>query len=260
MDTRYWGPSGWKLIHLSAAIYTSDKRNEYNEWFSTLPYILPCKFCRASLISYFEELPPNYTDNKTMSKWLWQVHGKVNDKLRGQGQNIPRDPPFVAVYSRYKGMANGNVIEEDIWPFLFSTAFQHPRSTKSLPMPDAPVHMRACDLSEPDKCRWNMMCAAEKMPYFRRFWKALPGILPDAMAIKWFHALQKNPMRVENKYQTLNWLYNQYRNIYAGEVRSFPAIIEELERHSSDCNKSARARTCRMRPKRASRRTVKNRH
>ena len=259
MDTRYWGPSGWNLLHLSAAAYAPDKREQYNEWLSTLPYVLPCKFCRASLISYYEELPPEYTSSKTLSKWVWQIHGKVNNKLRSQGQSIPRDPPFVAVYNKYKSQETDKC--PDIWKFLFSTAFQHPRSTKSLPMPDAPQHIRACDLSEPDKCRWNLMCAAEKMPYFRRFWKAVPAVLPDTVAIKWLHALQKNPMRVENKWQTLKWLYRQYNVVCSGEVRPFPAIIDELEAHSSDCNKSKRARTCRVRPNTAaSKRTVKNRH
>jgi hypothetical protein len=243
-------------MHLSAVDYTPDKRHEYNEWLSTIPYILPCKFCRASLISYYEELPPDYTSAKTMSKWLWKIHGKVNNKLRGQGQQIPADPPFVAVYNKYSHVDPHEC--PDIWPFLFSTAFQHPRSTKSLPMPDTPEGVRTCDLSEPDKCRWNLMCASEKMPYFRRFWKALPNVLPDLVAIKWLQALMKNPMRVENKYQTLKWLYRQYEAVCGNKVRRdmvrrdmvrpFPAIIEELEAHSSDCNKSKRARTCRRRP------------
>jgi hypothetical protein len=264
MDTRYWGPDGWNLLHLSAATYTPDKKEQYNELLSTLPYILPCKFCRASLISYYEELPPNYESAKTMSKWVWRIHGKVNDKLRSQGQKISQEPPFVAVYNKYMSQATNKC--PDIWKFLFSTAFQHPRSTKSLPMPDAPANARTCDLSEPDKCRWNLMCASEKMPYFRRFWNALPNVLPDIISIKWYSALLKNPMRVENKWQTLKWLYKQYSIICGPNVRPFPAIIEELKAHSSDCNKSTTAKTCRMRPKkavtkaRASKRTVKNRH
>jgi hypothetical protein len=259
MDTRYWGPSGWNLMHLSAIDYTPDKRQEYNEWLSTIPYILPCKFCRASLISYYQELPPDYTNAKSMSKWMWKIHGKVNNKLRDQGQQIPHDPPFVAVYNKYAKMDGSQC--PDIWPFLFSTAFQHPRSTKSSPMPDTPEGVRTCDLSEPDKCRWNLMCVSEKMPYFRRFWKAVPNVLPDLVAIKWYSALMKNPMRVENKYQTLKWLYRQYQAICGiNNVRPFPAIIDELEAHSSDCNKSKRARTCRRRPGslRSTRKTLKN--
>jgi hypothetical protein len=285
MDTRFWGPSGWKLIHLSAVTYTPDKRSVFNEWLSTLPYILPCKFCRASLISYYEELPPDYTSNKTLSKWLWKIHGKVNDKLRRQGQTIPKDPPFAAVYNKYWRLSNNldvgckrectelekDILDKDgkcitvekycsdqIWDFLFATAFQHPRSTKSSPMTDAPSHIHACDLSDPDKCRWNLMEPLEKMPYFRKFWSTLPGIFPDDFRSKWLRALYHNPMRVENKHQTLKWLYNQYRNIYHGKVRPFPAVLRELEMHSSDCNKSKRARTCRRKPGRAIRKTVKN--
>lgn len=271
MDTRFWGPSGWKLMHLSAAAYQPDKCMQMNRWLSTLPYILPCKFCRASLISYYEELPPDYTDARSLSRWMWRVHGKVNDKLRGQGQSIPKDPPFAAVYNKYKGLAK-NIFEgcrrecttlekdiqgrdgvcisvekycsEQIWDFLFSVAFQHPISTKSLPMPDTPAHL-PCNLSQPDKCRWNLLEPNEKMPYFRRFWASLPEIFPERFSQLWKEGLLKNPMNVESKKMALRWLYKQYQFIYPKSVRSYPAIISELEMHSSNCNKSKRARTCR---------------
>jgi hypothetical protein len=257
-------------MHLVAAAYTPDQREHINVWLSTLPYILPCKFCRASLISYYEELPADYTSSKTLSKWLWRVHGKVNDKLRGQGQQIPRDPPFAAVYNKYKKeLTTSQLCDVDdekvdnIWDFLFSILFQHPRTTKSSPMPDAPSHYEPCNLSDPDKCRWNILEPTEKMPYFRRFWYSLGNILPGPFGVAWRSALYNNPVRVESKGQGLRWLYTQYRKICRNPI-PFPAIIARLETHSSDCNKSKRARTCRRRPGSArsatTRRTLKNRH
>jgi hypothetical protein len=38
MDTRFWGPSGWKLLHLIAAEPTKDP-TAVLEWFGLLEYV-----------------------------------------------------------------------------------------------------------------------------------------------------------------------------------------------------------------------------
>jgi hypothetical protein len=43
MDTRFWGPSGWRLLHLIT--YTYDpitQRHAMRKFLEALPYILPC--------------------------------------------------------------------------------------------------------------------------------------------------------------------------------------------------------------------------
>ena len=53
MDTRFWGPDGWKLLHSITENYPTvpDKKNKdlYRKFFLSLPYVLPCVYCRKSL-------------------------------------------------------------------------------------------------------------------------------------------------------------------------------------------------------------------
>jgi hypothetical protein len=57
MDTRYWGPSGWRLLHLISFANTGTTR--VCEFMNTLPYILPCKYCRMNLTKNFQKFPLN---------------------------------------------------------------------------------------------------------------------------------------------------------------------------------------------------------
>ena len=82
--------------------YDPQRDKKYmKEFLETLPYILPCKFCRSSLTQYYKELPFELDSRESFSLWFYRIHGKVNQKLRSQGQQIPPDPPFSTVKSIY---------------------------------------------------------------------------------------------------------------------------------------------------------------
>jgi hypothetical protein len=264
MDTRFWGPSGWKLIHLAATAYTPSNKAHMRRWLAALPYVLPCKFCRASLISYYEELSvePALTSADKLLRWTYKIHGKVNDKLRGQGQTIKCDPPFSEVRNYYMSW-----LEDDtkcsrfpIWEFLLSVAYQHPRSTHgSTPMPDAPPEPpKHCSLK--DKCRWNYITADERMPAFRTFWRELPHILPKSLQVRWLDALHSAPLApaLESRKKLVPWVW-RIQKATDTECEQFPAVCRRLAAHSSDCHKSKRAKTCRKkRSGRTARKTRKN--
>ncbi len=256
MDTRFWGPSGWKLIHLAAAAYTPASRGHMRRWLASLPYVLPCKFCRASLTTYYEELPyePALNSAKDLLRWTYKIHGKVNDKLRGQGQTIPCDPSLKEVTNYYKSWlrADPSCARFPVWDFLLSVAYQHPRATHgSTPMPDAPEKLPAhCSLK--DKCRWNFISAEERMPAFRTFWRELIHILPtQALQDRWRQALKAHPMNMalESRRELVLWAWRMYRTTDL-EQEAFPAVCRRLMTHSSNCSKSKRARTCRRQQKR----------
>lgn len=251
MDTRFWGPSGWKLIHLAAAAYNPIRKGHMRRWLASLPYVLPCKFCRASLMTYYEELPyePALSSAKELLRWTYKIHGKVNDKLRGQGQTIPCDPTFREVQTYYMSwlQADQSCSRFPVWDFLFSVAYQHPRSTHgSTPMPDAPPHPPPrCSIK--DKCRWNFISAEERMPAFRTFWQELINILPTSqLQTRWRQALNEYPIgkALETRRATVLWVWHMHK---ATDVvqQAFPAVCRRLMSHSSNCSKSKRARTCR---------------
>jgi hypothetical protein len=60
MDTRFWGPSAWRLLHLQAFALSEGilkKTNVYKQFLLELPFALPCKYCRESLVQYYKEIP-----------------------------------------------------------------------------------------------------------------------------------------------------------------------------------------------------------
>ena len=98
MDTRYWGPSGWRLLHLIS--FGTNPSPKVCEFMRMLPYVLPCKYCRKSLSEYMIGDPVEC--NKTqLPKWLWRIHNDVNEKLRGQRLRVEPDPDFRTVETIY---------------------------------------------------------------------------------------------------------------------------------------------------------------
>ena len=57
MDTRFWGPSGWQLLHSITNKYPNNpdklEKDAYEIFFKSLPFILPCIYCRNSLTEYY---------------------------------------------------------------------------------------------------------------------------------------------------------------------------------------------------------------
>jgi hypothetical protein len=107
MDTRFWGPSGWQLLHLIATDETAPAESK-KTFFENLEFILPCRFCRESTSKFMKELP---YDGRHPAHWLWKFHGLVNSKLRKQheegliqGSDPPSfvEPSFESVDKSYK--------------------------------------------------------------------------------------------------------------------------------------------------------------
>jgi hypothetical protein len=100
MDTRFWGPSGWDLFHRIA--FHSDNPHQV---LKHIAEVLPCKFCRNSTRKFVKDFP---YDSKDPSKWLYEIHNKVNHKLRSQCANDPKvinpgpNPSFEEIQKRYK--------------------------------------------------------------------------------------------------------------------------------------------------------------
>lgn len=120
MDTRFWGPSGWQLFHLIA--FTSPNPREVLD---DMKNVLPCKFCRASTSEFVNAHPPA----KPYGKWLFDIHNKVNHKLRTQCAEDPAvvnpgpDPDFADIKKHYEEMKPTAVPGRD---FLMAIAFNFP--------------------------------------------------------------------------------------------------------------------------------------
>ena len=256
MDTRFWGPSGWKLLHLVTFDYTYSPKQAKTmaDFLETLPFILPCKYCRASLTDYYRQHPFQHDGHIqpdfNLKKWMYTIHNCVNDKLRKQGLNPSPDPSYQKVkqfYDKWR-TCNWNQQLSTFWDFLFAVAYNHPVQTasQSKPMPDCPAEVHQCkDTCEKNK--WNVLPIRDRMYWFKRFWALLPAVLPVQIAKRWKEVEQKNPPTLHHRRSVLAWLWRIRCGLDSSFQDPYTSVCQRVASFSSDCGKKKWAITCRKR-------------
>jgi hypothetical protein len=107
MNTKFWGPSGWKFLHSITAIYpdkpTITDKILMRDFIIILCDVLPCKYCRTSFTKYSQSLDITtfLNTNIEMQEWMYKMHNKVNGKLRRQGFCTTENPSFESVRHKY---------------------------------------------------------------------------------------------------------------------------------------------------------------
>jgi hypothetical protein len=246
MDTQFWGPAGWKLLHLTAegGFPTEDART----FWLLLPYILPCKFCRYSLSEYYKKYPVP-TKSADLPKWIWSIHNCVNSKLRGQGLCNQDDPPFEQVHARYKSMfeAGCTITEFPGWIFLFCIADNHPSYNESLPMPNIPAALKN---TVEERNQYNLLKPAERLSILKEWFISIPHALPYK---EWRESWHKHAKGVHSALKTrksiLSWLWK----IQCGMTKdlnwlakdTYYNLCKKIKEHRSGCGKDVKAKTCR---------------
>lgn len=114
MMTKVWGPAGWLFLHCVAAGYPYkidpdkpehiEKQNDYYRFFYYLGKVLPCKYCRNSYEKFITELSPvnHLGSRRELSKWLYDIHNKVNDKLGVPDCEIPSYEEVEQTYEQFR--------------------------------------------------------------------------------------------------------------------------------------------------------------
>ena len=174
MDTRYWGPSGWELLHLIAFKSTNPKKFLLN-----IGNILPCKFCRLSTKKFIRNTP--MTDP---GEWLYKIHNQVNNKLREQCAhdkkvvNPGENPSFEQVKQKYAHKTLDGIHGKE---FLMSISVNY----KNTP---ARTHIQKVFLKQ----------LAEVYPEFSEYYNANP---PDFKNYpKWMANFTKGSIEETQKY------------------------------------------------------------
>jgi len=275
MDTRFWGPSGWHLLHLIAASpIEPSRRAKVKEWFGLLEYVLPCKYCRASFHDYTEIQPLTDTiiaDSDRFSRWLYDIHNRVNGKLRGQGLLTAEDPSWPSVKAKYtnlqKALCKGSPLLG--WDFMTSVAFATPaRDYVPVPMSDAPEQKSDwVTMSRAKRNRYNLLTRAERLIALKRWWQLIPAILPCA---QWRQAWSssvassgKAPL-TSGREAVMRWMWQVEERVCAGLKCPTPhhgleAMNEEVAAFESGCGSAKKGRTCRTRKHRQRQRVMSRR-
>lgn len=142
VDTAFWGPSAWQLIHLVAFSYPdkadSMLKRRYEMFFNSLKHVLPCRFCRESTTEFLEE--PDLNLHKAfphLGRWSWKLHNRVNKKLRDQSKQDSNvvdpgaDPSFESVQKKYDDLLSKPPTAIPGMDFLMSVAYIYPEKPTS---------------------------------------------------------------------------------------------------------------------------------
>ena len=190
IDTSYWGPSGWQLFH-----YIAFRSKNSQQFLLGIKDILPCKFCRESTAKFAAELPMT----KDTGRWVYELHKKVNHKLRTQCKddanvNDPgTDPSFEDIKHKYEIMKlKDNILGRD---FLFSVSANYP------------------DVPEP-----------EQMATQRTFLKQLAEVYP----VNFTDYLEKHPPNLESKKKYMKWMYNLLAFISPSKLPTYNGYVQRL--------------------------------
>jgi hypothetical protein len=265
MDTRFWGPSGWRLLHLIA--FSADKlpKQKLHAFFQLLPYVLPCKFCRASLSDYYcvDPIPNKASD---YSHWLYRIHNRVNGKLREQKLLKTPDPVWHSIETQYKELLKTSCTTRMMmgWDFLYSVAFTTP--CPEVPTSSMPGSPPIESLKTPElRNRWNVLTNEERLEKLCNWWAILPDVLPfPKWRDAWHTHIKTLPVLSKGRTQTTEWLYST-EQIMCKALRdtvsreSFQGLCSELSAFSSGCSsiKSPKVKTCRAKRSKL-RNTIRN--
>jgi hypothetical protein len=265
MDTRFWGPSGWRLLHLITFAAPSLPAKNLRRFFELLPFVLPCKFCRASLTDYVaaDPIPSNADD---YAAWLYRIHNRVNGKLRDQKLLTDADPKWDEVRKRYSTWLAAPCTKRRMvgWDFLYSVAYTTPcPSVPTAPMAGAPP---AAALTTPAlRNRWSVIRREERLPFMTEWWTLLPTVLPfKEWRDAWKTAVPPLPSLKNGRKAITAWLFKAEKSMCAALKEdaphdSFTGLCSELSTFSSGCGRrSKRAKTCRA-VKQNARKTLKTR-
>ena len=229
MDTRFWGPPGWKLLHSVSSGYpivpSKKIKDTYQIWFQTLPDVLPCIYCRRSLRQYYQDLSPSdydaFSNCQKLCTWIYHIHNKVNEKLRKQGLNDLKDPTLGKILRYYCGKEASECLQG--WDFLYAIALNYPD-------------------------RNSLVTKCQEQNYFL-FFSYLPKVIPNQdVAKKMEQYVEQHPVRhfLKNRLELSRWLYGLEKSV-SGDCCCYSERCREVEKFRAGCKgKGDEKPTCRV--------------
>lgn len=213
IDTRFFGPSAWQLFH-----YIAFHSKSPQKFLKGIGEILPCKFCRESTKQFISEMSVQGTSEPTNpAKWLYDLHNRVNNKLRTQCSNDLNvinpgpDPSFEDVKAKYEKFEKG-ILGRD---FLFSIAVNY----------DA------------------------KTPHIQeKFLNDLAEVYPTTYLTDIKGYMKIHPPTLESNKSYMKWMYGllSYLGGKDSNLPTYRGYVQRLMYYTSGCErKSYKGKTCR---------------
>ena len=224
LDTAYWGPSAWQLFHLIAFFSPNPQ-----DMLLDIKDMLPCKFCRASTTEFTAIMPILSCDDP--GRWLYDLHNKVNHKLRTQAKTDPMvispdpDPSFEEVKARYTTIAQAKPTAVPGRDFLMSVAVNYGDTT--------PVE---CDVQAIHKTFWIRMTRVYPFEELRE------------IVAKYVEA-QSIEDALKNRKTYSKWVYGLLKKLSTkvkAPIMTYNGYAQHVAYYKSGCQKKTyKGKTCR---------------
>lgn len=77
-----WGREAWHFIHYVCLNYpyipTQEDKENYEQFFKTLPLVLPCPHCGNHFLEHMKKLPIRLDTKRELFAWSVDMHNEVN--------------------------------------------------------------------------------------------------------------------------------------------------------------------------------------
>ena len=104
MEPNIWGPPAWLFLHSITFNYpknpSENDKNNYNTYFNSLKYVIPCPICKEHNAKNLLKLPIRLKTRDDLIRWLIDIHNSVN-----KSNNKPV-LSYQEVYDKYDKLYN----------------------------------------------------------------------------------------------------------------------------------------------------------
>lgn len=122
MQSAKWGPPLWIFLHTltfnAPDVLSEAEKTRYENFFTTLGDMLPCRYCRESYVYFLRKVPIRayLKDRKGLTYWLYSIHNLVNYKVMrtSGGGRTAVFPYFHCVVVKYEDMRSGDKRSKDV--------------------------------------------------------------------------------------------------------------------------------------------------
>ena len=82
MGTKLWGPDTWYVIHIiadsSPDSFTREQTSQYERFYRSLAYVLPCPICSVHYMDFMKNNPPVFHSRMEALRWTVKAHNHTN--------------------------------------------------------------------------------------------------------------------------------------------------------------------------------------
>ena len=104
MEPNIWGPPAWLFLHSITFNYpknpSENDKNNYNTFFNSLKYVIPCPICKEHYAKNLLKLPIRLNTRDDLIRWLGAAELPIHREIESWIRNQKGKVDFLRLYRR----------------------------------------------------------------------------------------------------------------------------------------------------------------